>query len=139
MHDIMISLLVFLVFQFCVFLVQGKLGFYHVTVCDWNYVVGLGLLVIFVIVYEEIIRRIIRNKYETYLRLNIKRNIDFSVTRNFGLICFGGYCAGLVQGVLGVGSGTFIMGVFMALNLHPQVAAATSCYQILFIGAASFI
>lgn len=56
-----------------------------------------------------------------------------------GLICFGGYCAGLAQGILGAGSGTFIMGVFMALNLHPRVAAATSSYQILFVGAASFI
>lgn len=59
--------------------------------------------------------------------------------RNFGLICLGGYCAGLVQGILGVGSGTFIMGTFMALNLHPKVAAATSGYQILFIGMATFI
>lgn len=61
------------------------------------------------------------------------------MTRNFGLICFGGYFAGIVQGILGVGSGTFIMGVFVALDLHPQVAAATSSYQILFIGVSAFV
>jgi hypothetical protein len=31
------------------------------------------------------------------------------------------------------------MGVFMALNLDARVAAATSGYQILFVGAAAFI
>lgn len=61
------------------------------------------------------------------------------MTRNFGLICFGGYFAGIVQGILGVGSGTFIMGVFVTLDLHPQVAAATSSYQILFIGVSAFV
>jgi uncharacterized membrane protein YfcA len=71
--------------------------------------------------------------------LGIKSNIDLGVTKNFGLICLGGYFAGLVQGILGVGSGTFIMGVFVILDLHPQVAAATSGYQILFIGIAAFI
>jgi uncharacterized membrane protein YfcA len=78
-------------------------------------------------------------KYTIYKKLKIRRNLDFSVTRNVGLICFGGYFAGLCQGILGVGSGTFIMGVFMAINLDPRVAAATSCYQILFIGIATFI
>jgi hypothetical protein len=31
------------------------------------------------------------------------------------------------------------MGVFVILDLHPKVAAATSGTQILFIGMASFI
>lgn len=85
------------------------------------------------------IRRVLAKRYELYERLNIKTNLDLSVPRNFGFICFGGYFAGLAQGILGAGSGTFIMGTFMALNLHPRVAAATSSYQILFVGAAAFI
>lgn len=84
-------------------------------------------------------RRKLQKKCELYKKLNIKRNLDFSETRNFGLICFAGYFAGLTQGILGVGSGTFIMGVFMAINLDPRVAAATSSYQILFVGLAAFI
>jgi uncharacterized membrane protein YfcA len=66
-------------------------------------------------------------------------NIDLSISHNFGIVCFAGYFAGIFQGILGVGSGTFIMGVFVTLGLHPQVAAATSGYQILFIGLATFI
>lgn len=121
------------------FLVQGKFWFYKVKVCSWEFIAGLAVLVGVVIVYEEIIRKILTKKYELYARLSIKTNLDFTQRRNFGLICFGGYFAGLAQGILGVGSGTFIMGVFMAINLHPRVAAATSSYQILFVGAAAFI
>ena len=66
-------------------------------------------------------------------------NIDLSEKRKFFMICLGGLGAGLVQGILGVGSGTFIMGVLLAYNLDPRVASATSGYQIFFIGAASFI
>lgn len=87
----------------------------------------------------EFIRRFLYRKYAIYYRLKVRRNLDFSETRNVGLICFGGYFAGLCQGILGLGSGTFIMGVFMALNLDARVAAATSGYQILFVGAAAFI
>lgn len=50
-----------------------------------------------------------------------------------------GFFAGLIQGILGVGSGTFIMGAFMVLDFDPRVAAATSSYQILFVGLAAFI
>ena len=55
------------------------------------------------------------------------------------MVALGGTSAGLVQGILGVGSGTFIMGVLLAYDLDPRVASATSGYQIFFIGAASFI
>lgn len=65
--------------------------------------------------------------------------MDFTDSRNFGMICFGGYFAGVSQGILGAGSGTFLMGTFMAVNLNPKVAAATSGYQILFIGLATFV
>lgn len=91
--------------------------FYHVKVCSWEYIIGLAVLVLVVIGYQEIIRRILIKKYEMLNWFYVKRNIDFRENRNFGLICFGGYFAGLTQGILGVGSGTFIMGVFMALNL----------------------
>lgn len=64
--------------------------------------------------------------------------MDLSKQKIFGLIGLGGFTAGLVQGILGVGSGTFIMGVFLTFNLNPRVASATSGYQIFFIGAASF-
>lgn len=46
--------------------------------------------------------------------------------------------AGLTQGILGVGSGTFIVGALITLGLHPQVVAATSGYQILFVGLSAF-
>lgn len=108
-------------------------------VCSWELVVGLAVLVGVVICYEEVVRKKLMARYGLYRELGIRRNIDFSVRRNFGLICFGGYFAGLAQGILGVGSGTFIMGVFMAIKLDPRVAAATSSYQILFVGIAAFI
>lgn len=66
-------------------------------------------------------------------------NIELDNTIKFVMISLGGLCAGLVQGILGVGSGTFIMGVLLSFNLDTRVASATSGYQIFFIGAASFL
>ena len=55
------------------------------------------------------------------------------------MICLGGFGAGFIQGILGVGSGTFTMAVLLGIDLNPIVARATSSYQIFFIGSASFI
>lgn len=55
------------------------------------------------------------------------------------MIALGGLSAGLVQGMFGVGSGTFTMAIFLSYNLDPRVASATSGYQIFFIGTGSFI
>ena len=49
----------------------------------------------------------------------------------------GGFFAGLIQGVLGVGSGTCIMATLLHLSINSTSASATSGYQILFIGLAS--
>jgi hypothetical protein len=50
-RDILINLTVFIAFEFCVFLIQGKFGFYRVETCNWKYPFGLGLLVVASIVY----------------------------------------------------------------------------------------
>lgn len=120
-------------------MVQGKFWFYHVEICSWQYFTGIGGLILIVIVYQEVfIRKYLLSRHKRYKQLRIKRNYDLSVGRNLRIIYTAGFFAGLIQGILGVGSGTFIMGVFMVLNFHPRVAAATSSFQILFIGLAAF-
>lgn len=52
---------------------------------------------------------------------------------------FGGLTAGLVQGILGLGSGTTTMAVLLDLGVDPISASATVGYQILFIGGAALI
>ena len=77
--------------------------------------------------------------YKLYKKFEIGFDVDLSKKKIFLMIALGGMTAGFVQGILGVGSGTFIMLVLLAYNIDPRAASATSGYQIFFIGAASFV
>jgi len=55
------------------------------------------------------------------------------------LIVAAGLIAGLVQGVLGVGSGSCIMAFLLMTPINTQAASATSGYQVLFIGLAALV
>ena len=129
----------FVVFEFFVFLVQGKLPFYDVDECDLLFYFGLLLLAVLVVCYLFLIRIKVRNTFKDYQLINYRPNVNLSSKKTFFMMALGGFSAGMVQGILGVGSGTFTMAIFLSYNLDPRVASATSGYQIFFIGAGSFI
>lgn len=52
-------------------------------------------------------------------------------------VCAGGFAAGTIQGLLGMGCGTCIMMVLLSFPMVSTSASATSGYQIFFTGAAS--
>jgi len=52
-------------------------------------------------------------------------------------VCAGGFAAGAIQGILGMGCGTCIVTMLLSFPIAPTSAIATSGYQILFTGAAS--
>lgn len=139
MKDIALSIIVFFIFEFLVFLVSGKLPFYSSPQCSSQRTIGLIALTVVKVGYIAIIRKKLSNKHKLYKKIGIETNVDFSVGKNFRYVCLGGYFAGFIQGILGVGSGTVIMGTMIALELHPKVAAATSGYQIFFIGMSAFV
>jgi uncharacterized membrane protein YfcA len=60
-------------------------------------------------------------------------------TRYFWKLVLGGFSAGFIQGTLGVGAGTLLMSVLLGFPLNAMSAAATSGYQILFIGSGALI
>lgn len=121
------------------FLVQGKFSFYKIGKCSWEFAVGIIFLILLTIGYLFLIKKKLTKVFLDYKEIKYVPNIDLSEKKKFIMVSLGGLCAGLVQGILGVGSGTFIMGVLLAYNLDTRVASATSGYQIFFIGAASFI
>ena len=90
------------------------------------------------VTYLYFARNKLRRQYKLYRKFGIKFDIDLCKKKVFLMISIGGLMAGLVQGILGVGSGTFIMLVLLSYNIDPRVASATSGYQIFFIGSASF-
>ncbi len=63
--------------------------------------------------------------------------MDLSDQKLFWKLVLGAFGAGFVQGTLGVGSGTFLMTVLLAMKLNPRVAAATCGYEILFTGSSA--
>ena len=122
-----------------VFLAQGKFPFYEVKICSLQYFGGLVFLLLVTLAYLFFVRYTLRKRFTEYNRLGILVNLDLSLLKEFSLIALGGFSAGMIQGILGVGSGTFIMAIFLTFNLNPRVASATSGFQVFFIGSASFI
>jgi uncharacterized membrane protein YfcA len=61
--------------------------------------------------------------------------IKIGETKTFWKLALGGFSAGFIQGTLGMGAGTFLMVVLLGTDINSMSAAATSGYQILFIGS----
>lgn len=57
----------------------------------------------------------------------------------YGKIAAGGIVAGLLQGIIGMGSGHMISLVLLSMNFRPEVTSGTAGYIIFFVGSASMI
>jgi uncharacterized membrane protein len=71
--DILLSILVFVVFEFIVFLVQGKLPFLKFSHCDWKYWVGVSLLIPLTLIYIKFIHKYLKDKFDNYEKLHIQQ------------------------------------------------------------------
>lgn len=56
----------FLVFEFLVFLVQGKFSFYKVKICSGWYFGGLAALILVTVGYLFLIRKRLREQFTLY-------------------------------------------------------------------------
>ena len=137
--DIILSFIVFFIFEFFVFLAQGKFSFYEVKECSVGFGLGLFGLVALTVIYLYFVKNRLKRMYKLYKNFGIGFDVDLCKQKTFLMIALGGLSAGFIQGILGVGSGTFIMLVLLSYNIDPRSASATSGYQIFFIGAASFV
>ena len=70
-----------------------------------------------------------------YKRAGINQEINLAKARIFWKLVVGGFGAGFVQGTIGVGAGTFLMMILLEMPIDSRSAAATSGFQILFIGS----
>ncbi len=129
----------FIGFEFLVFFVQGKIPYLEFNKCSIFYIFGLSLLTFVTGAYLFLVKRQMIPKFSQYQLIKFPTEVDISNQTVFFKIILGGFGAGLVQGTLGVGAGTFEMTVLLALNVDSRVAAATSGYQILFTGSAALI
>lgn len=139
LKDILLTLGIFIVFEFISFLVQGKLPFYSVEKCTVFYPLGIAALVVIAVGYIYWLRIRFRKVFGTYRRYNITQEVELDQAKQFFSVALGALIAGLVQGILGMGCGTCIMLVLLTLNMDSTAASATSGYQILFTGSASLL
>lgn len=107
--------------------------------CSLNFPLGLCTLFLIVLVYLFLVRKIINRVYAQYRRLQIDQEIYLDGQKEFFCIISGAFAAGTAQGILGMGSGTFIMMTLLSFPISSTVASATSGYQILFAGTGSLL
>lgn len=76
---------------------------------------------------------------QTYKRVGFEYQIPLDQPKVFGTMVLGGFLAGLVQGLVGLGSGFIVIFYLLRNGVIPQVASAVSGYIILFVGSASLL
>lgn len=87
-----------------------------------------------ILVYHLIQRRL---KY--YKEIGYKYRVKLNKTDNFIIIVLGGFIGGFLQGIIGLGSGNTMVAAMLVVGVDATVTAATSGYQIFFIGMASLV
>jgi len=137
LKDILTSLVMFVCFELVSFAVQGKLPWIDVNRCSLMFILGILGLLAATLVYLFLIRIHINHKFTIYKEYSIIQEIKLDNLNIFSAIVAGGFAAGFIQGVLGMGCGTCIMMVLLTFPIHPTAASATSSYQILFTGLGS--
>jgi hypothetical protein len=136
--DIIISLTVFVVFEVLSLFSQGKFmlrfGF-----CTWIFCVSFGAFCLLVIGYMIIVYRLTCKKLKYYKTIGYHYDVKLNKVQNYMILVCGGFIGGLLQGIIGVGSGNMMVWAMLVIGIDPKVTTATSGYQIVFVGAASLI
>lgn len=74
-----------------------------------------------------------------YKRINFHYILQLDQFSVYIKIVGGGIVAGLLQGIIGMGSGHMISLVLLSMEFRPEVTSGTSGYIIFFVGSASMI
>jgi hypothetical protein len=107
LRDIIESVIVFLGFELLVFFVQGKIPYLEFNKCSLYYILGLVLLTFVTATYLFMVKRQMIRKFQNYQIAKFPYGLDIPNNHVFFRLILGGFGAGLVQGTLGVGAGTF--------------------------------
>lgn len=135
--EILLSIVFFIVLEVATALCQGKIVKFEN--CSLPYYIALGCYVIFISAVLTVIFKLTKKRMQMYQRIgyNYKLNLDRSSV--FNKIVAGGLAAGLLQGIIGMGSGHMISLVLLSMFMRPEVTSATSGFMIFFIGSASLV
>jgi uncharacterized membrane protein YfcA len=74
-----------------------------------------------------------------YRKINYPYTLKLDELSVYSKIAVGGIVAGILQGVIGLGSGHMITLVLLSLNFRPEVTSGTTGYIVFFVGSASMI
>jgi uncharacterized membrane protein YfcA len=74
-----------------------------------------------------------------YRKINHSYVLKLDELSVYSKIALGGIVAGILQGVIGLGSGHMISLVLLSLNFRPEVTSGTTGYIVFFVGSASMI
>lgn len=135
--DIFITFGIFLVVQLVAGITEGAIfGIKH---CTLAYYLTFSGFVALTLVILYICRRLVATNMANYIKDGFSYELPLQQNKTFVKLVVGGFMAGLIQGLVGLGSCFIIIYVMMSFDVMPQVASAVSGYIIVFVGAASLI
>lgn len=118
-------------------LCQGKIiRFKH---CSAAYFAAFGGYLVFMAVVVLACYKFSAMRMQLYKRVGFDYDLKLDEPKVYLNIVGGGLIAGLLQGIIGMGSGHMISLVLLSYSFSPEVTSATSGYIIFFVGSASLI
>lgn len=89
--------------------------------------------------YVSLVYHLIRRRLKYYKEIGYRYTVKIGDTNNFIIIVLGGFIGGFLQGIIGLGSGNTMVAAMLVVGVDASVTAATSGYQIFFVGMASLV
>jgi hypothetical protein len=135
--EILVTFAIFIVVQLLASITEGAI--FDIQHCTGAYYGMFSGFTATTVVLIFLIYRVISRNMRRYKSVNFTYDIPLEQPKVFLTIVLGGLIAGLVQGLVGLGSGFVVIFVMLKKGVIPQVASTVSGYIIFFVGSASLL
>lgn len=126
-----ISLLVLTVFA------QGDIVKFNI--CSVTYGVAISLTVAAIAVVLLGVYKFTALRQQYYKAIKVVYTTNLATPKNFAIVLGGAVMAGLLQGLLGMGSGHMISFALLSLDFLPEVASGTSGFLVAYTTLATLV
>lgn len=135
--EILVTFAIFIIVQLLASITEGAI--FDIQHCTGAYYGMFSGFTATTVVLIFLIYRVISRNMRRYKSVNFTYDIPLEQPKVFLTIVLGGLIAGLVQGLVGLGSGFVVIFVMLKKGVIPQVASTVSGYIIFFVGSASLL
>lgn len=109
------------------------------SICSSTYAISITLAFLAIGVVLLGVYKLTALRQQYYKTIKFIYTINLATPKNFGKVLAGAVMAGLLQGVLGMGSGHMISLALLSLGFLPEVVSGTSGFLVAYTTMATLV